>query len=127
MVRVDDESGTYRYHQLIKEVLQAQLHLQDPVREGQLHESAAEYMAKTGQVGPAARHLLAAGETARAFRLIRERVILDFAANPTLGSALDLDEIRPEMFAGSPETCWRRWPPICSCEEPSSAASVRWR
>ena len=30
-------------------------------------------------------------------------MILDFAANPTIGSALDLDEIRPELFAGSPD------------------------
>ena len=103
VTRVDDEAGTYRYHQLIKEVLQAQLHLDDPVGERRLHERAAQYLADAGQVGPAARHLLAAGDQAGAFRLIRERLILDFAANPTLGSALDLDEIRPELFAGSPD------------------------
>ena len=40
---------------------------------------------------------------AGAFRLIRERLILDFETNPTIGSALDLDEIRPELFAGSPD------------------------
>ena len=103
VTRVDDQTGTYRYHQLIKEVLQAQLRLNDPAGERRLHERAAQYLADAGQVGPAARHLLAAGDPAAAFRLIRERLILDFAANPSLGSALDLDEIRPEMFAGSPD------------------------
>ncbi len=103
VTRVDDEGPTYRYHQLIKEVLQAQLHHNDPMGERRLHERAAQYLADAGQVGPAARHLLAAADEAGAFRLIRERLILDFEANPTLGSALDLDEIRPELFAGSPD------------------------
>ncbi len=103
VTRVDDEGVTYRYHQLIKEVLQAQLHLSDPLGERRLHERAAQYLADGGQVGPAARHLLAAGDHAGAFRLIQERLILDFETNPTLGSALDLDEIRPELFAGSPD------------------------
>ncbi len=103
VTRVDDEGPTYRYHQLIKEVLQAQLHHNDPIGERRLHERAAQYLADAGQVGPAARHLLAAGNHAGAFRLIRERLILDFAANPRIGSALDLDEIRPELFAGSPD------------------------
>ena len=100
---VDDEAATYRYHQLIKEVLQAQLHLKDPAGERRLHERAAQYLTDAGQVGPAARHLLAAGDHAGAFRLIRERLILDFESNPRTGSALDLDGIRPELFAGSPE------------------------
>ncbi len=100
---VDGEGPTYRYHQLIKEVLQAQLHLTDPERERRLHERAAQHLADSGRVGPAARHLLAAGDQDGAFRLIRERLILDFATNPTIGSALDLDEIRPELFAGSPD------------------------
>ena len=100
---VDDEAVTYRYHQLIKEVLQAQLHRNDPVGERRLHDQAAQYLADSGQVGPAARHLLAAGDHAGAFRLIRERLILDFETNPRIGSSLDLDEIRPELFAGSPE------------------------
>ena len=103
VTRVDDEGVTYRYHQLIKEVLQAQLHLNDPVGERRLHERAAQYLADGGQVGPAARHLLAAGDHAGAFRLIQERLIHDFESNPRIGSSLDLDEIRPELFAGSPD------------------------
>ena len=55
-----------------------------------------------GQTG-AARHLLAAGERAAAFSLLSEGVVRDVLTNPTVGSALDLDEIRPELFAGVPE------------------------
>ena len=57
---VDDEARTYRYHQLIKEVLQAELHARDPAREKRLHQAAAQYLIEAGQVGAAARHLLAA-------------------------------------------------------------------
>jgi LuxR family transcriptional regulator, maltose regulon positive regulatory protein len=100
---VDDQAGTYRYHHLIREVLQAELHTRDPARERSLHEVAASHLFDTGRVGPAARHLLAAGDPAAAFRLLSQRVIVANASDPTLGSALDLDEVQPELFGDSPE------------------------
>ena len=100
---VDSGSGTYRYHQLIKEVLQAELHSRHPARERLLHTAAADYLAGLGQVGLAARHLLDAGDPTAAFRLLSDRVIRDFLANPTVGSALDLAEVQPEVFAGAAE------------------------
>ena len=100
---VDDEARTYRYHLLIKEVLQTELHTRDPVREKRLHEAAAQYLIEAGQTGAAARHLLAAGAQAAAFSLLSEGVVRDVLTNPTVSSALDLDEIRPELFAGAPE------------------------
>jgi LuxR family maltose regulon positive regulatory protein len=98
---IDDDAGTYRYHQLIKEVLQAELHINDPAREARLDESAAQHLASVGQVGLAARHLLAAGDPNAAFRLLSERVILDFSTDPAVGSVLDLVEIQPESFTGA--------------------------
>ena len=68
-----------------------------------MHTTAAAYLADAGQVGLAARHLLAAGDPAAAFSLLSERVVRDFLVNPTIGSALDLDEIQPDLFAGAPE------------------------
>jgi LuxR family maltose regulon positive regulatory protein len=100
---VDEETRTYRYHHLIKEVLQTELHARDPAWEKRMHEAAAQYLIEAGQTGPAARHLLAAGEQAAAFSLLGEGVVRDVLTNPTVGSALDLDEIRPELFAGAPE------------------------
>ena len=41
---VDEQAGTYRYHHLIKEVLQTELRARDPAREKRLHEAAAQYM-----------------------------------------------------------------------------------
>jgi LuxR family maltose regulon positive regulatory protein len=100
---VDDEARTYRYHHLIREVLQTELRARDPAREKRLHEAAAQYLIEAGQIGAAARHLLAAGEQAAAFSLLSEGVVRDVLTNPTVGSALDLDEIQPEVFAGPPE------------------------
>jgi LuxR family maltose regulon positive regulatory protein len=99
----DDEAGTFRYHQLIKEVLQAELHARDPARERLLHTTVAAYLADAGQVGPAARHLLAAGDRAAASSLLSERAFRYYAANPRIGSALDLDEVQPDLFADTPE------------------------
>jgi LuxR family transcriptional regulator, maltose regulon positive regulatory protein len=100
---VDELAGTYRYHHLIREVLQTELHARDPEREKRLHEAAAQYLVEAGQTGAAARHLLAAGAQAAGFSLLSEGVVRDVLTNPTVSSALDLDEIRPELFAGAPE------------------------
>ena len=43
---LDEEAGTSRYHQLIKEVLHAELHGRDPARERLLHTTAAAYLAR---------------------------------------------------------------------------------
>ena len=99
----DDEAGTYRYHHLIKGVLQTELRARDPAREKRLHQAAARYMIDAGQTSAAARHLLAAGDQAAAFSLLSEGVVRDVLTNPALSSSLDLDEIRPELFAGAAE------------------------
>jgi len=100
---VDEEARTYRYHHLIREVLQTELHARDPAREKRMHEAAAQYFIEAGQTGAAARHLLAAGAQAAAFSLLSEGVVRDVLTNPALSSALDADEIRPEVFAEAPE------------------------
>ena len=100
---VDDQAPTYRYHQLIKEVLRTELHAQDPARERELNEAAARYLMEAGQTGAAARHLLAAGQQAAAFSLLSEGVVRDVLTNPTVGSALDIDDLRPELFSDAPE------------------------
>jgi LuxR family transcriptional regulator, maltose regulon positive regulatory protein len=100
---VDEQAGIYRYHHLIREVLRTELHARDSERESRLHEAAAQHLIEAGQTGAAARHLLAAGTQAAAFSLLSEGVVRDVLTNPRVGSALDLDEIRPELFPGAPE------------------------
>ncbi len=103
VVLVDEAARTFRYHHLISEVLRSELHARDPSRERLLNMTAAEYLADVGEIGRAARHLLAAGEPTSAFSLLAERVIADFSVNRRLGSALDVDEAQPELFAGNVE------------------------
>jgi LuxR family maltose regulon positive regulatory protein len=100
---VDEVTGTFRYHHLIREVLQAELHRRNPTLEASLHEAAARYFLDAGHAGAAARHLLAAGDSSTAFRLLSDRVVRDVLTHPTLESALDLDELRPELFTDVPE------------------------
>jgi LuxR family maltose regulon positive regulatory protein len=98
---VDEAAGTYRYHHLIKEVLQAELRARDPLGERQLHERAAHYLADLGRVTLAARHLLAAGDENAAFRLLNEGVFADYSTE-----ALRVripDDIEPDDFAGNAE------------------------
>ena len=54
-------------------------------------------------LAPPRGHLLAAGESATAFSLLTDGVVRDVLLHPTVGSALDLDEFRPELFAGVPQ------------------------
>jgi LuxR family maltose regulon positive regulatory protein len=100
---VDEETRTYRYHHLIRDVLQAELHARDPGRERQLHARAAAYLVDAGEVGAAARHLIEAGDPTAAADLLSERLVRDFTANPALGSALDLDVAQPDRYTGVPE------------------------
>ena len=99
----DERGETYRYHQLVREVLRNELHKRQPAREVELHEAAARHFGETGHAGLAARHLLEAGNPDRAFSLLADNVARDVLTNPTTASALDLDEVRPELFAGMPE------------------------
>jgi len=103
LVMVDEEARTYRYHHLVAEVLRSELHVRDPAREQRLHKLAAAYLADTERIGAAARHLLAAGEPTAAFRLLDDGVIRAFGTKRTSGTALDVDEVQPEDFAGAPE------------------------
>ncbi len=99
----DELAGTYRYHQLIQEVLQTELHKRDPKWETSLHDVAARHLLNAGHAGAAARHLVAAGKPDDAFHILSDGVVRDVLTNPTVGSALDLDELRPEVFADVPE------------------------
>ncbi|HUJ65041.1 MAG TPA: LuxR C-terminal-related transcriptional regulator, partial [Acidimicrobiales bacterium] len=99
---VAEETRTYRYHHLIRDVLQAELRLREPGRERQLHAAASVHLVEAGDVGRAARHLIAAGEPTAAFELLSERLVRDFTSNPGLGSALDLPGIEPDLYARTP-------------------------
>ena len=100
---LDSGSGTYRYHHLVKEVLQAELHSRDPARERLLHTGRGGLPGRFGPGRPGGTAPAGRRDPTAAFRLLSDRVIRDFLANPTLGSALDLAEVQPDVFAGAAE------------------------
>ena len=84
-------------------MLQAELHARDPGPATATAPDRGDLPGRFRPRWPGGEALLAAGDPAAAFHLLSERVVHDFLVNPTVGSALDLDEVQPDAFAGAPE------------------------
>ena len=84
-----------------------ELHARDPSAKKRLHEAAAQYLIEAGQTGCSAASARRWAQAA-AFSLLSEGLCAT-CANPTVGSALDLDEIRPSCSQTYPSSrCpWR--------------------
>lgn len=72
LLPADDRGERYRFHQLLRELLAAELRWRSPDRVAGLHAAAAAHLESVGSLRDAARHLVAAGERDQAFRLIVE-------------------------------------------------------
>jgi ATP/maltotriose-dependent transcriptional regulator MalT len=69
VVALDSERVWFRYHQLFRELLVADLERRDPGRRRALHLVAAQWFAAAGDTRVAVGHLLRAGDTEQAFEL----------------------------------------------------------
>ncbi|HSP39781.1 MAG TPA: LuxR C-terminal-related transcriptional regulator, partial [Frankiaceae bacterium] len=65
-----DEPGWYRYHQLLSDLLRAELHRLEPEIESELHARASRWFEANSRVSPAIAHARAAGDAARAAELV---------------------------------------------------------
>ncbi|WP_427896559.1 LuxR C-terminal-related transcriptional regulator [Kribbella sp. GL6] len=72
LVALDAGRNWYRYHHLFRDVLQARLQAEYPEELPRLHRAASEWYAGQGSTAEAVRHALAAGDHARAGRLVEE-------------------------------------------------------
>ena len=70
LVPLDEVRGWWRYHHLFAELLRARLDQERPSRAQQLHQAASRWHDEQGLIEDAIRHAVAAGDTARAARLI---------------------------------------------------------
>ncbi len=70
LLPADDRGDRYRFHQLLRDLLAAELRWRAPGRAPVLHAAAAEHLESVGAFHEAARHLVAAGDVEQAFRLI---------------------------------------------------------
>jgi LuxR family transcriptional regulator, maltose regulon positive regulatory protein len=103
LVAMDDERTSFRYHQLVRQVLRAELRARDPAREQALQLRAGEWFEATGEIRRATRHFLAARQADRALALLQDRVAADFLNNPALPAPLDVSMIDPALLASAPD------------------------
>jgi LuxR family transcriptional regulator, maltose regulon positive regulatory protein len=103
LVALDDERTSFRYHQLVRQVLRAELRARDPAREQALHLRAGEWFEAAGEVRRATRHFLAARQADRALALALDRLAADFLNNPALPAPLDVSMIDPALLASAPD------------------------
>ena len=95
LIPLDDERTSFRYHQLVRQVLRAELRARDPAREEALQLRAGEWFEATGEIRRATRHFLAARQADLGLVLLRDRVAADFMNNPVEPAAdliTDIDE-----------------------------------
>ncbi len=102
VVALDDDRASYRYHHLVRRVLQAELHATDPVRELELQVRAAEWLESAGDTRRATRHFLAARQVDRALALLQDRVMTDFLHDPAVPATLDLSMVDPSALTAVP-------------------------
>jgi LuxR family maltose regulon positive regulatory protein len=103
LVALDDEQTSFRYHQLVHELLRAELRARDRGREQALQSRAAEWFAATGDTRRAARHFLAAQQVDRALALLQDRVVADYLHDPAPPPPLDLSTVPPSLLADAPD------------------------
>src|SRR6516225_4005875 len=103
LVALDDEPATFRYHRLVRQVLNAELRARDRDRDHLLHQRAAEWYETAGDTTRATRHFFAANQAGRALDLMQDRVVTDFLQHPVVPPALDLAVLAPAALAHSPD------------------------
>jgi LuxR family maltose regulon positive regulatory protein len=72
LVPLDEVRGWWRYHRLFADLLRARVQQQRPGRVAELHRAAAAWYSERGLADDAVGHVLAAGDTAWAARLIEQ-------------------------------------------------------
>ncbi len=105
LVPLDEVRGWWRYHHLFADLLRARLQAEQPGRVPALHRAAAAWCEEHELADDAVRHALAAGDTARAARLVERNVetLLGRSEGVTLGRWLSA--LPPESVRDRPRLC----------------------
>ena len=102
LVPLDMSRRWYRYHHLFGELLRTELHRSEPDLVASLHRRAAAWFEAEGLVDEALRHLVAAGELARAADLIADDWVNEFNGGGLSTVSGWLDLLPPEMVSREP-------------------------
>jgi LuxR family maltose regulon positive regulatory protein len=103
LVALDDDRTSFRYHPLVRQLLNAELRARDPDREQTMQLRAAGWFEAMADPRRAARHFLTARQPGRALALLQDRVVTDFLQEPQLPAPLDLSVVDPALLADAPE------------------------
>ena len=100
---LDHSDDSYRYHQLFKEALVAELHRREPEVEPELHRRASEWYSEHERFGEAVDHAIAAGDQTRAAELIWMRAAPALARGDRATVRDWVDRFAEREIAGHPE------------------------
>jgi LuxR family maltose regulon positive regulatory protein len=103
LTALDDERTGFQYHQLVRQVLRAELRARDRTREQALQLRAAEWFETAGDSRRAAYHYLAAQQADRALVLLQDRVVPDFLHVGAVPEPLAMNMVDPSMLVQTPE------------------------
>ena len=103
LVALDDDRTSFRYHPLVRQLLNAELRARDRDREQTLQLRAAEWFEAMGDPRRAARHFLTARQPSAALTMLQDGVVTDFLQEPRLPAPLDLSIVDPALLADAPE------------------------
>jgi LuxR family maltose regulon positive regulatory protein len=78
LVRVGTDTGTYRFHQLFREVLRSRLAARDPARVKALHAAASKWYEQHGDMARATRHAIDGADADRAFALVGDHTVNEY-------------------------------------------------
>jgi LuxR family maltose regulon positive regulatory protein len=78
----DGDPGTFRYHTLMRELLEAELERTSSARHRQLHTTAAEWFERSNDSDAAMRHWFRAGRADRAWERFGDSMIGQFTRGP---------------------------------------------
>ncbi len=100
LVSLEGEPRRFRYHQLFRDLLRAELTSEDPVRARALHLRAGQWYDAHGDFNQAVDEFIQAGEPARAFDVLHDHVTDSFFGGSRLNIGMWLERLpRDELAA----------------------------
>jgi len=102
LVPIDRRRGEYRYHQLFREFLVAELERAEPGADVDVHRRAAKWCERHDHVHLAIEHLLAAGDHEQSVRLVAERGLTAYQAGDLAALTRWMEELGDDAIASFP-------------------------
>lgn len=97
VVRLGRRGRWYRYHAMLREYLEADLHVRDSLEHRRLHVGAARWYEADGRPAAALRHAVASGDPGTALHQLRRSAVPLFVTGDGAEVARALDDLPPPV------------------------------